>query len=77
VWGALAQLVTGIALAAPLRGADPETAPANLVVKLVIAVLIAVMVVFSRKRERVNTGHFAGIIVLTLANAAVATFWTS
>jgi hypothetical protein len=30
------------------------------------------MVFFSRKRDVVNRGHFIGIIVLTLANAAVA-----
>lgn len=76
LWGALAQLVTGLGLAAPLRGGDdaePDTA--KLAVKGVIAVLIAVMVFFSRKRESVNRGHFLGIVALTLANAAVAVFW--
>lgn len=75
LWGAAVQVVTGIALAAPLRGDDPEPAPAKLAVKLGIAVLIAIMVWAPRKRAEVHRGHFAGIVVLTLANAAVATFW--
>jgi len=74
--GAFAQLVTGPALAAPLRGGgDDEPEPAKLVVKLLVALAIAVMVFFSRKRTAVNRGHFLGIVLLTLANAAVAVFW--
>lgn len=72
--GAGAQLVTGVALSAPL-GRDYDLNPAKLVVKLVVAVMIFVMVFFSRKREAVNRGHFLAIIGLTLANAAVAVFW--
>jgi len=75
LWGATIQLVTGIALAAPLRGDDPEPAPAKLVVKLLIAIAIAIMVWVPRKRPEVNPGHFAAIVGLTLVNAAVATFW--
>ena len=74
VWGAAAQLVTGIALAAPLRdGNEPD--PAKLGVKLVVAVLIFTMVFFSRRRAAVSSGHFLAIIGLTLVNAAVAVFW--
>lgn len=75
LWGALIQLVTGLALAAPLRGEDPEPAPAKLAVKLLIAILIAIMVWLPRNRTQVNPGHFGAIVALTLANAAVATFW--
>jgi hypothetical protein len=76
LWGAIIQVVTGVALAAPLRGGgDAEPSPVKLGVKLIIAVLILIMVFLSRKRDAVNRGHFIGIIVLTLANAAVATFW--
>jgi hypothetical protein len=76
LWGSIVQLVTGLALAAPLRGGgDAEPSPVKLGVKLLVAVLIFVMVFFSRRRADVNRGHFIGIIVLTLANAAVATFW--
>lgn len=76
LWGAAVQVVTGLALAAPLRGGgDDEPAPAKLAVKTLIAVMIFVMVFFSRKRDAVNRGHFLAIAGLTLVNAAVATFW--
>lgn len=76
LWGAVIQVVTGLFLAAPLRGGDDEEPePAKLVVKAVIAVLILVMTFFSRKRADVNRGHFLAIVGLTLVNAAVAVFW--
>jgi hypothetical protein len=76
LWGSVIQLLSGIALAAPLRGGgDAEPSPIKLGVKLLLAVLIFIMVFIPRKREAVNKGHFIGIIVLTLANAAVAVFW--
>lgn len=74
LWGAAIQLLTGLGLSAPLRDGD-EPAPAKLVTKLVIALLIFVMVFFSRKRDAVNRGHFLAIVGLTLVNAAVAVFW--
>ena len=74
--GAAIQVITGLALAAPLRGggeAEPE--PAKLVVKAVIGLAIFAMVFFSRRRDAVNKGHFLAIVGLTLVNAAVAVFW--
>ncbi|SCL53581.1 hypothetical protein [Micromonospora peucetia] len=74
LWGAVIMLLTGIGLSAPLRdGNEPD--PAKLVTKLVLAILIFVMVFFSRKRDAVNRGHFLAIVGLTLVNAAVAVFW--
>lgn len=76
LWGSAVQVVTGLALAAPLRGGgDAEPAPAKLAVKLVIAVLIAIAVWASRKRAEVSTGHFWSVIGMTLVNAGVAVFW--
>lgn len=76
-WGARAQIVTGLALAAPLRGGgDAEPSPVKLGVKLGLAVIIFIMVYFSRRRETVNRGHFLATVGLVLVTAAVATFWT-
>ena len=76
LWGSIIQVLTGIALSAPLRGGgDAEPSPIKLGVKLLIAILIFIMVFIPRKRADVNKGHFIGIVALTLANAAVATFW--
>jgi hypothetical protein len=75
LYGAGIQIVTGLALAAPIRPKGEEPDPVKLAVKLVIALLIGAMVFFARKREAVNRGHFLAIVGLTLANAAIATFW--
>jgi hypothetical protein len=74
LWGAAIQVLTGIALSAPIRE-GPEPAAAKLVTKLVLGLAIFVMVFFSRKRAEVNRGHFLAIVALTLVNAAVAVFW--
>jgi len=82
-WGAVIQLVTGVLLSAPLgRAEEDKPDPAKLAVKGVVAVLIGIMVLvpYFRKRKGpdgaiVHKGHFLGIVVLTLGNAAVATFW--
>jgi hypothetical protein len=74
--GAGIQVITGLALAAPLRGGgDAEPDPAKLAVKGVIGLAIFAMVFFSRKRQTVNRGHFLAIVALTLVNAGVAVFW--
>ncbi|SDT57897.1 hypothetical protein [Actinoplanes derwentensis] len=76
LWGSIIQLVSGIALSAPLRGGgDHEPDPIKLGVKALFAVLIFIMVFIPRKREEVNKGHFIGIVTLTVVNAAVAVFW--
>lgn len=76
LWGSVIQLVSGLALSAPLRGGgDNEPSPIKLGVKLLVAVLIFIMVFVPRKRDAVNKGHFIGIIALTVLNAAVAVFW--
>jgi len=74
LWGAAIQVLTGIGLSAPLRE-GPEPAPAKLITKLVLGLVIFVMVFFSRKRAEVNRGHFLAIVGLTLVNAGVAVFW--
>ena len=75
LWGAVIQLASGIALAAPIRPEGEEPPAAKLVVKLVLAVLIFVMVFFSRRRSEVNRGHFLATLGLALVTAAVGTFW--
>ncbi|MGH3714336.1 MAG: hypothetical protein ACRDT4_12875 [Micromonosporaceae bacterium] len=74
LWGSVLQLATGILLSAPFPR-DTELNYPKIGVKLLLAVLIVIMVVVPRKRDEVNRGHFIGIGVLTLVNAAVATFW--
>jgi hypothetical protein len=75
LWGSIIQVASGIALAAPIRPEGEEPPVAKLVVKLLLAVMIFVMVFFSRRRSQVNKGHFLAILGLTLVTAAVGTFW--
>jgi hypothetical protein len=75
LWGAATQVLTGIALSAPLRGDDPEPPVAKLVVKLILGLAVFAMVFFSRKRSQVNRGHFLATAGLALVTAAVGTFW--
>jgi hypothetical protein len=76
LWGSVIQVVTGLALAAPLRGGgDREPDPIKLVVKAVIGILIFIMVFIPRKKPSVAKGHFLAIVGMTLLNAAVAVFW--
>jgi hypothetical protein len=74
--GAVIQVVTGLTLAAPW-GLDPgeKLNYGKLTVKLVVALMILAMTFFSRKRDKVNRGHFLAIIALVLVNAGVAVFW--
>jgi hypothetical protein len=74
LWGATVQVVTGLALSAPLPR-DHQPDPVKLVVKAVIGIMIFVMVFFARRRDEVNRGHFLAVVGLTLVNAAVAIFW--
>ena len=74
LYGAVTQVLTGLALAAPLPR-DEQPDPAKLAVKLLVAVMIAAMVIVVRQRETVAKGHFLAIGGLTLVNVAVATFW--
>ncbi|MEV6964906.1 hypothetical protein AB0M47_07290 [Hamadaea sp. NPDC051192] len=73
--GVWTQLITGIALSAPLRGEGHEPPTAKLIVKLVLALLIFGAVFPVRKREEVSKGHFYGIIGMVLVTAGVAVFW--
>ena len=76
LWGAVIQLASGLALAAPIRPEDQAEPPVGkLVVKLVLGILIFVMVFFSRRRAEVSRGHFLATLGLTLVTAAVGTFW--
>jgi hypothetical protein len=75
VIGVWTQLVTGLALSAPLRGEGHEPPVAKLIVKLVLALLIFGAVFPLRKREEISRGHLLGIIGMVLVTAGVAVFW--
>jgi hypothetical protein len=74
--GSVIQVVTGLVLAAPFGLAEGEKLkPVAIAVKLIVALAVLAMTFFSRKRDKVNRGHFLAIVGLVLVNAAIGVFW--
>lgn len=73
--GVITQLITGFLLAAPL-GRDEQPSAAKLGVKMLLAVLIAIMVVVPRNREKLAPGHFYATAGMAAVTVGVAVFWT-
>ena len=74
--GALLQLVTGIGLVGVLQADDVEVNNAKITIKLLVLIAIFVLVVTNRAKERVSTGPWLAVGLLTLLNAGLAVFWT-
>ena len=81
VWGARAQLVTGLLLVGLAEAGDDPVNHAKIGVKLVVAVAVAACAEIAAAKERKGQGsrpqlvHAAG--ALAVLNAAVAVLWTS
>lgn len=75
LYGALAQVVTGIALVGVLENLDETVDNAKIGVKLAVALVIGVLCWLNRHKERVPSGLFLGLFGLTALNAGIAVFW--
>lgn len=75
IHGILTQLVTGVLLVGVLEGLDREVDNAKIGVKLLVALVIAVLAFVNRKKTSLPDGLFFGMLGLTLLNIAVAVFW--
>ena len=73
--GALTQLVTGLLLVGLLEMDDADVNNAKVGVKLVVALVIAVLIFVNRKKQSLPDGLFFGLLGLTALNIAVAVFW--
>jgi hypothetical protein len=70
--------LTGLALVGVIQGGDlGEVDNAKIAVKLVIGLVLLVLVMANLRKERIPQGLWAGLTVLTVANIAVAVFWSS
>lgn len=74
--GALLQLITGFALVGVRQADDLPVDNAKITVKLVVLIAIFALVVVNRGKERVTTGPWMAVGLLTLLNAGIAVFWT-
>jgi len=73
--GVLTQIVTGLLLVGVLEGMEPEVDHAKVGVKLVVALVIAVLVFVNRRKQSIPNGLFFGLMGLTALNVGVAVFW--
>lgn len=78
-YGALAQLVTGLALVGIAEAGTDPVNHAKIAVKIVIAIVIAVAAFLGRKKikagEEVSTGLAHAVGGMAFINIAVATLW--
>jgi hypothetical protein len=79
VWGARAQLLTGILLVGLVQANDEEVDNAKIGVKLLVAVAVVACAEIAAARERKGTGSSSQLVnaagVLALLNVLVAVFW--
>ncbi|WP_298332367.1 hypothetical protein [Haloactinopolyspora sp.] len=79
VHGALTQVVTGVAMAAMGGGIDSlgiDVNHAKLGTKLVIVLVVTVLCWLNRRKPTVPDGLFFAVFGLSVANVAIAVFWT-
>jgi hypothetical protein len=75
LYGAITQVVTGIALVGVIEGQDESLDRTKVGVKLAVALVIGVLCWLNRHKESVPAGLFLGLVGLTALNAALAVFW--
>ncbi len=73
--GALAQVVSGIALVGILEGLSEPVDRLKTAVKFAVALLVAVLCWANRARPRLPGGLFNAVIAMTLVDVGVAVFW--
>jgi len=80
LWGAIAQLVTGLALVGILGATHADVNYAKITVKVIIAVAVLVPAIIgfrkASKGEAVPTGIAHAVGGMALINIAVATIWS-
>lgn len=69
--------LAGIALVGVLEAGDGDVNHAKIAVKGLIGLVLLVLVMANTRKERIPQGLFAGLLVLTVVNIAVAVFWGS
>lgn len=81
VWGARAQLVTGLLLVGVVEAGDEPVNHAKIGVKLVVAIAVAACAEIAAAKARKGEGERPQLVTaagaLAVLNAAVAVLWTS
>jgi|SRR5829696_8639000 len=74
--GAGSAFVAGLLLVGVLQAGDGDVNQAKIGVKFAIALVILVLVMVNMRKPSIPQGLYLGLLVLTLANIAVAVFWS-
>ncbi|CUR59243.1 putative integral membrane protein [metagenome] len=74
--GAGTAFVAGLLLVGVLEAGDESVDHAKIGVKLVVALVILVLVMVNLRKPRIPDGLYYGLLLLTVANIAVAVFWS-
>lgn len=69
--------LAGLALVGVLEAGDDPVNHAKVGVKFAIGLVLLVLVMANLRKERIPQGLWAGLLVLTALNIAVAVFWSS
>jgi hypothetical protein len=76
--GAGTAFVAGLLLVGVIQGGDlADVDNTKIAVKGVIGLVILVLVMANLRKERIATGLWALLLILTVANICVAVFWAS
>ena len=73
--GAGTVFLAGLALVGVIEADDGEVNNTKIAVKGVIALVILILVMANLRKERIATGLWALLLILTVANVCVAVFW--
>ena len=75
--GAGTAFVAGLLLVGVIEADDGSVDHAKIAVKGLIGLAILVLVMANLRKERIATGLWAILLLLTVANVSVAVFWAS
>jgi len=68
--------LAGLLLVGVLEAGDGEVDRLKIGVKFAVGLVILVLVMANNRKPRIPKGLYFGLLVLTLANIAVAVFWS-
>ncbi len=75
LWGARAQIVTGLALVGVAYASDHEPDHVKIAFKLVIALAVAAFAEIGAKRDNLASRFWLLVGILTVVNIAIAVAW--
>lgn len=69
--------LTGLALVGVLEAGDQSVDHVKIGVKLVVSLVVLALVMANLRKPSIPQGLWAGLLVLSVLNVAVAVFWSS